>query len=158
MAYEEGIEEALCVGWIDSTIRRMDDERTRLLFTPRRPGSVWSAPNKARVARLAAAGRLLPAGKAVIERAKADGSWAALDSSDRLEVPDDLATALRSEPAAAAAWETFPSSARKQILSWITTAKRPETRARRIAAAVAEAREGRRVGQRRGERRVAEGP
>ena len=93
----------------------------------------------------------------MIEGAKADGSWVALDSSDRLEVPDDLATALRSEPAAAAAWETFPSSARKQILSWITTAKRPETRARHIAAAVAEAREGR-GGQPRGDRAASDGP
>ena len=138
LEYEAAIEEALCFGWVDSTGGVIDDERGRLYYAPRKAGSVWAASNKARVERLEAAGLMTDAGRAVIERAKADGSWAVLDSAERLEVPDDLAVALDARPPAAPHFAAFSPSARKMALAWIATAKRPQTRERRIAA-VAEA-------------------
>ena len=130
--YEAAIEEALCFGWVDSTGGRVEDERGKLYFAPRKPRSVWAATNKARVERLIAAGRMAPAGLAAIERARANGSWELLDSVERLEVPDDLAVALAASPPAAANFAAFPPSARKQLLGWVTFAMRPETRAARI--------------------------
>jgi uncharacterized protein YdeI (YjbR/CyaY-like superfamily) len=132
LGYEAAIEEALCFGWVDSTGGRFDDNRGKLYFAPRKPRSVWAASNKARVERLIAEGRMASAGLAAIERAKANGSWTILDSSDRLEVPDDLAAALDAAPPAAANFAAFPPSTRKQLLSWIATAVRPATRAARI--------------------------
>lgn len=136
--YDAAVEEALCFGWVDSTAGRFDDDRARLYFAPRKPRSVWAASNKARVERLIAEGRMAPAGLAAIERAKANGSWGMLDSADRLEVPDDLAAALAARPHAAANFAGFPPSTRKQLLGWVATAVRPETRSARIAR-VAEA-------------------
>jgi uncharacterized protein YdeI (YjbR/CyaY-like superfamily) len=136
--YEAAIEEALCFGWVDSTGGHLDDERGKLYFAPRKARSPWAASNKARVERLIADGRMAPAGMLAIERAKANGSWAILDSSERLEVPDDLAVALDAVPPAAANFAAFPPSTRKMLLGWIAVAQRPETRATRIAK-VAEA-------------------
>lgn len=131
--YDAIVEEALAFGWVDSLPRRLDAARTMLLLSPRRPGSGWSAANKARVARLAALGRMAPAGLAAVARAEADGSWTLLDAVDRLEVPDDLAAALAAAPGAAAHFGAFPPSARRGILEWIVQARRPATRAARIA-------------------------
>lgn len=136
--YEAAIEEALCVGWVDSTGGRVDDDRGKLYFAPRKARSVWAATNKARVERLIRDGRMAPAGLAAIERAKRDGSWEVLDSVERLEVPADLAAALAARPPAAANFAAFPPSARKMHLGWIATAVRPETRAARIGT-IAEA-------------------
>ncbi len=134
--YETAIEEALCFGWVDSTGGHLDDERGKLYFAPRKPRSPWAATNKARAARLIAAGRMAPAGLAAIERAKANGSWEVLDSVERLEVPDDLAVALEARPTAAANFARFTPSMRKNLLGWIALAVRPETRADRIARVV----------------------
>ncbi len=131
--YEAAIGEALCFGWVDSTGGRLDDERGKLYFAPRKPRSVWAASNKARVERLIRDGRMAPAGLAAIERAKANGSWEILDSVERLEVPRDLATALERHPPAAVNFAAFPPSARKMLLGWVAIAVRPETRAARIA-------------------------
>jgi uncharacterized protein YdeI (YjbR/CyaY-like superfamily) len=131
--YEEAVEEALCFGWVDSTGGKVDDERTKLYFAPRKLRSVWAATNKARVERLIAGGLMRPAGLAVIDRAKANGSWETLDSVERLEVPADLTAALDARPPAAANFAAFPPSARKMQLTWVATAIRPETRAARIA-------------------------
>jgi uncharacterized protein YdeI (YjbR/CyaY-like superfamily) len=136
--YEAAVEEALCFGWVDSTGGRVDDERTRLYFAPRKPRSAWAATNKARVERLIAAGRMTPAGLAAIERARANGSWTVLDAVERLEIPGDLAAALEARPPAAANFAAFPPSARKMLLGWAAVARRPETRARRVTA-IAEA-------------------
>ena len=130
--YEAAIEEALCFGWVDSTGRRFDDDRRGLYFAARKPRSIWAASNKQRVQRLIADGRMTPAGLAAIERAKANGSWTSLDSAERLEVPDDLATALAGRPPAAVNFAAFPPSARKMLLGWVATARRPQTRATRI--------------------------
>jgi len=131
--YESAVEEALCFGWVDSTAGTVDDERGKLYFAPRKPRSAWAATNKARVERLIAGGRMAPAGLAAIKRAKANGSWAVLDSVERLEVPDDLATALAARPPAADHFAAFPPSARKMLLGWVAQAVRPETRAARIS-------------------------
>jgi uncharacterized protein YdeI (YjbR/CyaY-like superfamily) len=131
--YEAAVEEALCFGWVDSTGGRVDEDRGKLYFARRKPHSGWAATNKERVARLIAAGRMAPAGLAAIERAKANGSWDVLDSVERLEVPDDLAAALVANPPAAVNFAAFPPGARKQLLAWVATAVRPETRAARIA-------------------------
>jgi uncharacterized protein YdeI (YjbR/CyaY-like superfamily) len=130
--YEAAIEEALCFGWVDSTGGRVDDDRGKLYFAPRKPRSGWAATNKARVERLIAAGWMAPAGLAAIERARANGSWEVLDSVERLEVPDDLAAALAALPPAAANFAAFPPSARKQMLAWVAFAMRAQTRAARI--------------------------
>jgi uncharacterized protein YdeI (YjbR/CyaY-like superfamily) len=133
--YEEVVEEALCFGWIDSTARTLDDERQMMLMTPRKKGSAWSRSNKLRVERLGAAGLIEPAGYAAIERAKSDGSWTILDAVEDLIEPPDLTAALDAEPAARRHWDSFSPSARKAILQHIVVAKRPETRAKRVAEA-----------------------
>lgn len=136
--YEAAVEEALCFGWVDSTGGRVDDERSKLYFAPRKSRSPWAATNKARVERLIRDGRMAPAGLAAIDQAKANGSWEVYDSVERLEIPDDLAAALEAHPGAPANFAAFPPSARKMQLAWVALAQRPETRATRVVA-VAEA-------------------
>ena len=131
--YEEAVEEALCVGWVDATGRTLDEERGLQWFAPRRPRSGWARSNKERVARLEAAGLLLPAGLAAIEEAKRNGAWTLLDDVENLVVPEDLAEALAAAPPAAATWDAFPRSARRAMLEWVAQARRPATRAERIA-------------------------
>lgn len=142
LAYEDLVDEALCFGWIDGTERRLDDQRTMLYMAPRRPGGTWARSNKDRVERLLAQGRMRPAGLAAVERAKADGSWTALDAVEAVQVPDDLAAALAADPAAATGFERLTASAKKQVLWWVVSAKREETRRRRVAEAVRRAVEG----------------
>jgi uncharacterized protein YdeI (YjbR/CyaY-like superfamily) len=136
--YEAAVHEALCFGWVDSTGRRVDDKRNRQYFAPRKTRSPWAATNKARVERLLAEGLMAPAGLRAIEQAKSNGSWEVLDSVERLEVTEDLASALEARPPAAANFAKFPPSARKMQLAWIALAQRPETRATRVTT-VAEA-------------------
>ena len=133
VGYEEAVEEALCVGWIDSVAGRLDDERSLQWFSPRRAQSGWARTNKARVERLIAAGLMLPAGLTAIDAAKRNGSWTMLDDIENLVVPDDLAAAMDALPPARANWEAFSRTPRRAILAWISEAKRPETRAQRIA-------------------------
>jgi uncharacterized protein YdeI (YjbR/CyaY-like superfamily) len=130
--YEAAVEEALCFGWVDSRGGKVDEQRTKLYFAPRRPRSGWARPNKDRVERLLAAGRMTPAGVSAVERAKANGSWTILDAVERLEPPDDLQAALQARPPARANWEAFPRSARRALLAWIALARRDDTRARRV--------------------------
>jgi uncharacterized protein YdeI (YjbR/CyaY-like superfamily) len=143
--YEEAVEEALCFGWIDSTVNTLDGGRALQLMTPRRPRSGWTRLNRERVARLEADGLMTDAGRRAVETAQANGWWALMDSVEDLVEPDDLTAALDQTPAARTSWDGFPPSARKQMLWSIVTAAKPETRARRIAAIVAAAAEGRRA-------------
>ncbi len=145
--YDEAVEEALCFGWVDSKPNKLDDERSLLWFAPRKPGTGWSKINQERVAKLLAAGLMAPAGLAKIEAAKADGSWSALDGVEALEVPPDLAEALAANPAAHAYFDAFPRSVKRAILEWIGNAKRPETRAARIAETVSSAEQNIRANQ-----------
>jgi uncharacterized protein YdeI (YjbR/CyaY-like superfamily) len=134
--YDDVVEEALCFGWIDSRVRRIDDDRMMQWFSPRREGGLWSALNKQRIDRLIHAGHMTEVGKAVIDRAKTDGSWSQADEVDALVVPPDLRAALDTTPEAAAAYEALGDSAKKQYLWWIHSAKRPATRANRIEETV----------------------
>lgn len=137
VAYAEAVEEALCFGWIDSTVRPIDDHRWKQLFTPRRPKSAWSKLNKSRVEKMTAAGLMTQAGLSAVDAAKANGSWSALDASENGIMPPDFKKALAANPAAKKHFAAFPPSAKKYTFQWIYDAKRPETRARRIAEIVA---------------------
>jgi uncharacterized protein YdeI (YjbR/CyaY-like superfamily) len=147
ISVDDAVSEALCFGWIDSTVRRLEGGRSAVLFTPRRPGGTWSRRNRQRVAALAAQGLMTEAGQRVVDAAKRDGSWRALDAIDDLLVPDDLAGALRAAPAAATNFSTFAPSTRRLALWWIASAKRPQTRATRIAETVRLAAENRSVAE-----------
>jgi uncharacterized protein YdeI (YjbR/CyaY-like superfamily) len=136
LRYEEAVEEALVFGWIDSTVRRFDEVRFIQLFTPRKPGSTWSPSNKGRVERLMAEGRMQPPGLAAVEVAKRNGSWEQLDEAEALTVPEDFERALASDPTAEANFAAFSESRKKMTLFWISSAKRAETRSRRVDEAV----------------------
>ncbi len=132
LPYDQIVEEALCFGWVDSKGRGLDERRSMLLLTPRKRGSGWSRPNKERIVRMEAAGLMTPAGRAVVDAAKADGSWTSLDAVENLEEPPELAAALDADPAARRHWDAFPRSAKRGILEWISLARKPETRTARI--------------------------
>lgn len=134
--YDEAVEEALCFGWIDSTTRKLDDDHFQIWYAPRKADSFWAISNKRRVERLIAAGRITPAGQAAIDRARANGSWEALDAIENLEVPDDLRAAFRENRNARAAYDKLAPSHKKQYLYWINSAKRAETRERRLRETV----------------------
>ena len=134
--YGDVVEEALCFGWVDSLPRKLDAERTQLLFTPRKPRSGWSKVNKERLTRLEAAGLLQPAGLAAIAIARQNGAWESLDAAEAGLVPADLAAALAANPAAQQHFAAFAPSARKMLLTWVLGARRPETRAARVAETV----------------------
>jgi uncharacterized protein YdeI (YjbR/CyaY-like superfamily) len=138
LSYEQALEEALCHGWIDGQTGRRDEATYKQRFTPRRQRSAWSKRNTDKAARLLAEGRMHPAGIAEMERAKADGRWeAAYAGSAEIEVPRDFAAALAAEPTAQVTFEALNSQNRYAILYRLATAKRPETRARRLEQFVA---------------------
>ncbi|MGZ6372936.1 MAG: YdeI/OmpD-associated family protein [Candidatus Limnocylindria bacterium] len=139
------VEEALCFGWIDSVVNTLEDGRQAQLMTPRRQGSGWSGSNKQRVERLLANGRMTDAGLRVIEAARADGSWSMQDAAEALIEPPELRTALDASPEARRNWDAFPKSPRRALIWWVMSAKRPETRERRVARIVEEATLGRRA-------------
>lgn len=143
LAYVDAVEEALCYGWIDSTVRRLDDTKYVQLMAPRKPKSTWARTNKARVERLIAEGLMAAAGLASIERAKANGSWESLDAVEALLVPDDLVAALAARPGAAERFAALAPSARKGYLHWINGAVKPETRAHRVSEVARHAAENR---------------
>ena len=147
LTYEEAVQEALCFGWIDGKSAGVDDERTMLRFSPRKRGSGWARSNKLRVERLLAEGLMTEAGLALIEEAKRDGSWTRLDAVEDLVVPDDLAAALAGHPGARENWDGFPRSVRRAALLGIVEAKRPETRAKRVAETARLTARGERPGQ-----------
>lgn len=134
LSYDEALDVALCHGWIDGLVRSVDDTYYSQRWTPRTKRSKWSKRNCSKVEELIAAGRMLPAGLAEIEKAKADGRWdAAYAGPATIEMPDDLRAALDANPEAAAFFKTLNSQNRYAVLLRVHDAKRPETRARRIA-------------------------
>jgi uncharacterized protein YdeI (YjbR/CyaY-like superfamily) len=138
LSYDQALDEALCFGWIDGQVRRLDERTFRQRFTPRRARSGWSRRNVGLVERLVAEGRMHAAGNAEVERARADGRWAAAYAGPAtIEVPDDLAAALAAEPRARATFERLTSQNRYSVLFRVSTAKRADTRARRIEQLVA---------------------
>jgi len=139
------VEEALCFGWIDGLVNTLEDGRQAQLLTPRRRGSGWSRSNRERIERLQADGRMTEAGMRVIDAAKADGSWTLLDAAEALLEPPELSAALDANPEARRQWDAFPRSPRKALIFWVSSAKRPETRLRRVTMIVDEAAQGRRA-------------
>jgi uncharacterized protein YdeI (YjbR/CyaY-like superfamily) len=132
--YPEALEIALCFGWIDGQSKRVDDAWFVQRFTPRGSRSLWSKINCDKATALIAAGKMKPAGLAEVERARKDGRWAqAYDSPSRASVPDDLAAAMAGNARASAFFATLDATNRYAILHRVQTAKKPETRARRIA-------------------------
>ena len=132
-SYDEIVRAVLCFGWIDSIPGKVDEHRSKLYVSPRKPNSAWSQPNKIRVEELVAKGEMRPAGLAVIEAAKASGSWTRIDSAQSGEIPPDLAAALTKHESSAENFAAFPAGVRKQILEWIAQAKTAPTREKRIA-------------------------
>ncbi len=139
LSWGEAVEELICWGWVDSMVRALDDRRTMHMIGPRRENATWSAVNKKIVADMRAAGRMQPAGEALVEAAKANGMWTFLDDVDRLEVPADLDLALGG---ARDAWDGWTRSVRRDWLLKIKSTKTEATRAKHIAACVEAARRG----------------
>ena len=133
LTYDQALEEALCFGWVDGQLGPGDEATFRRRFTPRRPGSAWAKRNVALVELLARQERMLPSGRAAVERAKADGSWgSAYSGQAAIEVPSDLAAALAAHPAAQETFDNLTRANRYGVLYRIETAKRSETRKQRI--------------------------
>lgn len=150
LTHDEALDEALCYGWIDGIVSRLDGERYMQKWTPRKPGSVWSAANKARIEKLTHEGRMAAPGLAKVAAAQRDGSWDKLSDIDRIgrppEIPEDLKKALAEKPDVMEKFERLPPSQKKLWGWWILSAKRPETRARRIAETIKGVAAGRRPG------------
>ena len=137
LTYLEALEEALCFGWIDGILKRIDDEKHTIRFTPRRKNSLWSEQNKKRVAKLIEEGRMTEAGLAKIQEAQANGQWEkAAVREDVTQIPAELSGALAKNAAARRNFERLAPCYRKQFLSWIGSAKRDQTRCARVAEAV----------------------
>jgi uncharacterized protein YdeI (YjbR/CyaY-like superfamily) len=141
--YDDSVREALCFGWVDSLIRRLDEDRYARKFTPRKPGSAWSASNRKRWVELRAAGQLAPAGLAAGPRG------APMAKPPRLpEPPAEITRALRRNPKARRFFDALPPSEQRRFVGWIHVARRPETRERRLREAVALLARGERLGLR----------
>jgi uncharacterized protein YdeI (YjbR/CyaY-like superfamily) len=147
LTYDEAVEEALCFGWIDGILKRIDDEKHMNRFCPRRKNSIWSERNKERVRRMIEAGRMTEAGLAKIREAKENGQWdKAAEREDATVVPVELAEALAKDARARQNFERLAPSYRRQFISWVGTAKREETRRKRVAEAVRMIRANKRLG------------
>ncbi|MCA1710803.1 MAG: YdeI/OmpD-associated family protein [Actinobacteria bacterium] len=142
MTWSESVDEALCFGWIDAVRRRIDDESYSIRFTRRKTSSTWSAVNVAKVAGLEAAGRMTDAGRAAFAARREDRTSTYAYEQGEVVLDD---APLRSDPAAWAFWSAQPPSYRKVCAHWVTSAKRPETRAKRLAELVQDCAAGRKI-------------
>lgn len=155
LTYDDALREAICYGWVDGQLSRGDERTFRRKFTPRRPGSAWSKRNVALAGSLIDEGRMKPAGLDAVQRAKADGSWdSAYDGQSSMAVPPDLAAALIGTPAAQEMFDRLDAANRYAVLYRLTTAKRGDTRQRRIEQFVTMLARGETIHPRR-QRRVA---
>jgi uncharacterized protein YdeI (YjbR/CyaY-like superfamily) len=136
LSYNDVVEEGLCFGWIDSRPRKLDEDRFLILFSPRRPKSVWSAINKKKIRQHIIDRRMTTFGLQKVQEAKKNGSWSALAKSDRLEIPLALKTAFAKNKKALVKFENFPKSARRAILEWIYSAKSETTKQARVKRTV----------------------
>ena len=147
LRYEEAVAEAMCFGWIDGKMRRLNDHEFVQRFSPRRPRSIWSRINRDRAERLIEEGRMTGAGLRAVEEAKSNGRWEkAYTSREPPETPDDLLEALKESPEAHMNFMGFPNSARFMYIHWINDAKKAETRARRIKRVVERAEQNKKPG------------
>ena len=138
LSWEDAVREALCFGWIDSKVKPIDDERYKQIFTPRKPQSVWSKINKQYIAELTEAELMTNAGLRAVDVAKENGAWSLLEPVDALIVPADLESALRGSERAREAYEALSKPAKRSVLYSLYSAKREDTRAKRLANALAE--------------------
>ncbi|TAE15160.1 MAG: hypothetical protein EAZ47_08155 [Bacteroidetes bacterium] len=136
VVYSDAVDEALCFGWIDSKAKPLDDEKFMQFFSRRKTTSVWSKVNKEKIERLIKEGRMTKAGFDSIEIAKKNGSWTILDDAEALIVPEDLEDEFQKMPHAKTYFLSLSRTDKRNILQWITLAKRPETRQKRIAEIV----------------------
>lgn len=134
--YDEIVEEALCFGWVDSVGGTVDDTKTKLYISKRKPKSAWAKTNKARIEKLTKLGLMAPAGIEAVKIAKQNGAWDALNKSDAFELPPELTQLLRENPQAKEFYDAMPPSSHRIILEWIYTAKTPETKIKRIRETV----------------------
>jgi len=132
MRWEEAVKVAICYGWIDSTVRKLDDDRRKQMFTPRKDKSVWSKVNKDYIEDLIANNLMHESGLKKIEIAKKNGSWESLDAVENLEIPEDLQNAFNKNALAFENYTNFSKSYKKSYLYWLNQAKRTETREARI--------------------------
>lgn len=142
IAYEDAVDEALCFGWIDSLIKRLDDARYARKFTPRKPDSKWSTANRKRYAQLKASGRLMPAG---VSRAPTARSYDAPRPSSS-KVPQYIQAALRRRPTAWSYFESLAPSYRRMYIGWIDSAKQQETKMSRLQEAISLLSAGKKLG------------
>lgn len=147
LGYDEAVDEAMCFGWIDSKMRRLDDHEFVQRFSPRRPRSLWSLRNRERAERLIEEDRMTEAGLEAVTEAKRNGRWEnAYTSREAPEMPDDLLKALEKNPEAYRNFMEFPNSARFMYIHYVNEAKRAETRARRIRRVVMRAEQDKKPG------------
>jgi uncharacterized protein YdeI (YjbR/CyaY-like superfamily) len=130
--YHEAIEHALCYGWIDSQASKRDADSSHLRFTPRNPHSTWSRVNRQRAAKMIKLGLMTEHGQALIDLARAKGTWQVLPDAESSVIPDDLQELLNRNEAAGKNFQNFPPSSKRLILEWVATPKRSDTRQRRI--------------------------
>jgi uncharacterized protein YdeI (YjbR/CyaY-like superfamily) len=145
--YEEAVEEAICFGWIDGKLRRIDDRCHAIRFTPRRPGGIWSENNRRRAESMIKEGRVQKSGLLQIEEAKRNGQWAAAYAPKTVPpMPPDLKSALRANTKASRNFASFANSYKSAYIHWVMDAKKQETRAKRIGVVVARAEANKRPG------------
>lgn len=130
--WEEAVQVAICYGWIDSTVKKIDEHQRRQLFTPRKDKSVWSKLNKTYIEKLIQENAMHESGLRKIEIAKQNGSWNSLDEVENHVIPEDLQLAFNDNPKAWSNYQSFSPSYRKSYLYWLNQAKRVETRQNRI--------------------------
>lgn len=138
LSWDDAVREALCFGWIDSKVKPIDDERYKQIFTPRKPRSVWSKINKQYISELIDVELMTDAGLRAVDVAKKNGAWSLLEPVDALIVPPDLELALRRSKRAREEYEALSKSAKRAVLYSLYSAKREDTRAKRLAKALAE--------------------
>ncbi len=145
LTWEQAVPEALCFGWIDSVSQRIDDDARRQRWTPRRPGSIWSAVNIALVEKLTAEGRMHPAGLAAFERRREDRSGVYSHENPDTELPPVFAGRVAADAAASAFWQAATATYRRQVTHWVMSAKQEATRERRLAQLIDDSAAGRLV-------------
>jgi uncharacterized protein YdeI (YjbR/CyaY-like superfamily) len=146
--YDDAVEEALCYGWIDSIVKRIDDEKYTQKYTPRKKKSIWSKKNKERVEKMIRQGRMTEAGLVKIREAKENGEWEKTAGSvpEKLTIPPDFQQALAANPKARKNFQKFTPSYQKRYIGWITSAKRKETRQKRIQETIRRAEQNKKPG------------
>ena len=147
MKYDEALDEALCFGWIDGKMKRLDDHEFKQWFSPRRRNSPWSKRNRDKVEKLIDEGHMMPSGLAEVEKAKENGRWEAAYSSKRIPImSEEMLEALKSNKVAYENFTAFPDSARLMYIHWVNDAKRAETKTRRIGRVVERAAQNKKQG------------